>query len=88
MAALTFDQIALEYQDGKCEKTCVFSLKNVTAGDTVQLNGYFKVIKRAVALSGTDIHAGVISTITGTVMTIPAGPAQDGIWVLVIGVAA
>lgn len=88
MAVLAIDQFTLEFSDGKCERTCVFSLKNVTAGDTVNLNGYFKVIKRAVALSGTDVHAGVISTISGTVMTIPAGPAQDGVWVMVIGVSA
>jgi hypothetical protein len=88
MALLTFDQISMEFQDGRAEKMCVFVLKNVTAGDTVNLNGYFKVVKRAVALSATDIHAGTIATINGTIITIPAGPTADAIWVMVIGVAA
>lgn len=88
MALLTFDQVSMEFQDGKAEKMCVFVLKNVTAGDTVNLNGYFKVVKRAVALSATDIHSGSITTIAGTVITIPAGPAADAIWVMVVGVTA
>jgi hypothetical protein len=80
MALLTFDQISMEFQDGRAEKMCVFVLMN--------LNGYFKVVKRAVALSATDIHAGTIATINGTIITIPAGPTADAIWVMVIGVAA
>lgn len=87
MAVLAPDQFIAEFRDGKCEQAILFSLKNVTAGDTVNMNGYFKVVKRAVALSATDIHAGVISTISGTTVTIPAGPAQDAVWMLVIGVA-
>lgn len=89
MAVLTGDQIQLEYSDGKAERTCLFALKGVTATDTVQLNGYFKVVKRAVAISATDIHSGSITTITSsTIITIPAGPSSDAIWVLVVGASA
>lgn len=87
MAVLTIDQFSLEFSDGKCERMCVFSLKNVTAGDTVNLNGYFKVVKRAVAASATDTQTGSVTTISGTTVTIPAGPAQDGVWLMALGVS-
>ena len=89
MAALSSDQVGHAYSEGTCERSALFGLKDVDAGDTVDLSGYFRVIKRAgiVSASGTTIAA--ISTITGgTVCTIPAGPSADGVWLLVVGVAA
>lgn len=87
MAVLGPGQISLEFSDGKAERMCVFSLKDVTAADTVDLNGYFKVVKRAVAASATDTHTGSISTISGTTITIPAGPNRDAVWLMVVGVS-
>lgn len=87
MAALGMGQISLEFSDGKAERMCVFSFKDVTAGDTADLNGYFKIVKRAVALSSTADHSGSIGTINGTVITIPAGPSRDAVWMMVIGVS-
>jgi hypothetical protein len=89
MAALTNDQIGVAFKEGTCEKTALYTLKNVSAADTVDLAGEFKVVKRAgiVSASGTTIAA--VSTITSnTVCTIPTGPANDGVWLLVCGVAA
>lgn len=80
-------QITLEFSDGKAERMCVFSLKDVTAADTADLSGYFKVVKRAVAASATDTHTGAIATISGTTVTIPAGPNRDAVWLMAIGVA-
>ena len=89
MAALTADQAVLVYADGTCEKTALYSVKNVTAGDTADLYRDFKVVKRAGIVSATGTTIGAVSTLTGnTVVTIPAGPAADGIWLLVVGVAS
>jgi hypothetical protein len=88
MPLLTNDQVSLCFQDGQCGKTAIYSLKNVNAADTVDVGGHFKVVKRAGLVSDTGTTIAAISTITGTVLTIPAGPANDGIWLIVVGVAA
>lgn len=88
MALLNFNQVSLEWWDGKAEKAALYSLKNVTAGDTVNLNGAFLFVKRAVAASATDVHTGVIANINGTIITIPPGPLNDAIWLFVVGVSA
>jgi len=87
MALLTGDQVAVVYQDGSCGKTVLLALKGVTAADTVDLVGILKVIKRCgmVSDTGTTIAA---CTIAGTVVTIPTGPASDGVWLLAVGVSA
>jgi uncharacterized membrane protein len=87
MAALTNDQFQKVYADGACSRTALYSMKNVTAADTVDVAADFKVVKRAgiVSSSGTTIAA--IATITGTALTIPTGPANDGVWLLVVGVS-
>jgi hypothetical protein len=87
MAALTGDQFSVVYQDGTCGRTALVALKNVTAADTVDLGGNFKVIKRAGIVSDTGTTIASCS-ITGTVVTIPTGPSADGVWLLAVGVAA
>lgn len=87
MALLAADQMMAVYSDGSCGKTVLFALKNVTAGDTVDLVGHLKVIKRIGMVSDTSTTVASCS-FTGTVVTIPAGPATDGVWLLAVGVAA
>lgn len=88
MAALTGDQVAVVYKDGLCGLTVLYSIKNVTAADTCDLSKDFKVIKRAgiVSDTGTTIAACTLNGNTG--ITFPAGPAADGVWMLVCGVSA
>lgn len=79
------------YQNGDCFKTALFSVKNATTGDTVDLVGWFAVVKRAglVSATGTTIAGVTITNNAGgqpTLATIPAGVAQDGIWLIVVGV--
>lgn len=79
------------YQDGDCFKTALFSVKNASAGDTVDLFPWFNVVKRAglVSATGTTI-AGVNITNNPSgspaLATIPAGVTQDGVWLIVVGV--
>jgi hypothetical protein len=87
MAALPPDQCTQVWTEGSCGKTSLYSMKNVTAGDTVDLSGAFKYVKRAgiVSDTGTTIGACTIQAPTG--LTIPAGPANDGVWLLVAGIS-
>lgn len=88
MAALTTDQFNLVYTDGSCDRTALFALKGVTAGDTVDVAANFRVVKRAgiVSVTGTTIAVAAVSA--NTVLTVPAGPAADAVWLLVVGVAS
>lgn len=88
MALLTNDQAVMVYMDGACSRAALYALKNVDAADTVDVANHFKVVKRAGIVSDTGTHIAAVSTITGTVLTIPAGPADDGVWLLVVGVAS
>lgn len=79
------------YQDGDCFKTALFSVKNATSGDTVDLAGWFAVVKRAgvVSATGTTIAvAAITNNASGqpTLATMPTGIAADGVWLLVVGV--
>lgn len=88
MALLASDQVVMAYVDGVCGRTVLFSLKNVDAADTVDVGTHFKVVKRAGIVSDTGTTIAAISTIAGTILTIPAGPVDDGVWLLVVGVAS
>lgn len=82
------------YQEGNCMRTALVALNNTTAGDTVDLSASFQNVKRAGIVSATGTTIAAISTIgTGTnggptLLTVPAGPSNDGVWLLVVGVAA
>lgn len=88
MAALTTDQFTLVYSDGVCSKTALYALKNATAADTVDLNREFKIVKRAGIVSDTGTHIASVAVSSNTICTIPTGPAQDGLWLLVVGVSS
>jgi hypothetical protein len=87
MALLSADQMSRVYADGQCGKTALYALKNVDAGDTIDVNESFRVVKRAGMVSDTGTHIAAISTIAGTVLTIPTGPVDDAVWLLVVGVS-
>jgi hypothetical protein len=85
MADITM-QAASVFEDGHCAKAALFAVNNCTAGDTVDVGAHFRVIKRAGLVSATGTTIGAVSA-SGTVLTVPAGPAADGCWLLVVGVA-
>lgn len=88
MALLANDQATLVYTEGVCGRTALYALKNVDAADTVDVAAQFKVVKRAGIVSDSGTTIASISTITGTVLTIPAGPSDDGVWLIVVGVSS
>jgi hypothetical protein len=87
MALLANDQVTLAYSAGVCGRTALYALKNVDAADTCDVGGQFKVVKRAGIVSDTGTTIAAVGTITGTVLTIPTGPSDDGVWLLVCGVS-
>jgi hypothetical protein len=88
VAQLDPTQIALRHQSGDSDRYAVFALLNVNGGDTADLAQYFRVVKRATLLGMTIAATASVSGISGTVITIPAGPSADAVILTVFGVAA
>lgn len=86
MAILTNDQVSLEYSDGKAMRTCFYAVKNVNASDTFDVAPQFKVVKRAGIVSATGTTIATVTNV-GTVLTFPAGPNADAVWLVVVGVS-
>lgn len=86
MADITL-QIRQVFEDGVCGRAALYAVNNADAGDTLDVGADFRIIKRAGIISQTGTTIGAISTINGTVLTLPAGPTEDGVWLLVVGVA-
>jgi hypothetical protein len=66
----------LLYQAGTADKVALYALRNVTAGDTVDIGpsgaGQFQGVERAVVI-GVDVFVEVAASISGTVITMPSG---------------
>lgn len=81
------------YMDGNCIRTCLFAINYTTAGDTADLSTWFQDVKRAGIVSATASSIAAVTTVangalsTPTLVTIPAGPAGDGVWLIAVGVA-
>jgi len=89
MAALTAGVNFVKVHDnGESERTMLYALRRITAADTMDLSADFNPPLRG-ALVGTTLAGAVaVSTITGNVITIPAGPSNDAGYLLVYGVHA
>jgi hypothetical protein len=86
MAALPTTQFPVRHMNGDSDRYAVFSLLNINAGDTVDLQEFFTVVKRATLL-GVTVAAAVAATVSGTVVTIPAGANADAAILTAYGVA-
>jgi hypothetical protein len=86
MAVLTADQIRPVFSDGQCQRTVLYALKNVDASDTFDIGGEFRSVKRAGMVSDTGSHIASVN-FTGVTGTIPTGPSDDGVWLMVVGVS-
>jgi uncharacterized membrane protein len=88
VAALSPGQIVRVYTSGDADRVTLYALKKVTSGDTADLAADFLAPKQAFMMGATVVGTAVVSTITGTVLTIPAGLSNDAAWILVWGVSA
>lgn len=86
MAALEPNRYPLMWHNGESDRVALYALRDITAGDTIDVIQQFTIIKRAVIM-GTTIAAAVGASISGTTVTIPAGANRDGAYLLVYGVA-
>ena len=90
MAALVQGQFAKVFDDdGISSKVALYTCRNVSAGDTVDVGTDFSVVKRAGLMSDTADKIAAITTITGTNLTFPTGAptlANDGCFLMVFGV--
>jgi hypothetical protein len=87
VAVLTSSQIVKAFSDGQADRLCLYAMRNVTTGDTRDLSGDFTAIKQAICL-GTTTQMAFTASITGTVITIPAGLAADAGWLMTWGASA
>lgn len=84
MAELTASQVVWQWSDGLAARTALFALRNVTSADTADVSSYFSEVKQAVVLATTIEGVGAAS-VSGTVITIPAGLEEDAGFLLVWG---
>jgi hypothetical protein len=87
MAVLDPTQVALRHQSGDSDRYAVFALLNISAGDTADLSQYFRVLKRATLL-GITVNGALAAAVSGTTVTIPAGPNADVAILTAYGVAS
>lgn len=87
MVALNLNRYPLKWMSGEAERTAVYALLSVTAGDTMGVHEQFTVVKRAVVI-GTTVAAAASMSVSGTDITVPAGANQDAGFMMVFGVAA
>ena len=86
MAVLDPTRFPLRHMSGDSDRYAVFALLNVSAGDTVDLAPFFTTVKRATLL-GVTVAAALAASVSGTVITIPAGANGDAAILTAYGVA-
>lgn len=87
MTALALTRYPLRHMSGDSDRYAVYALLNITAGDTVDLSQEFQVVKRGTLL-GMTVAAAVSASVSGTVVTVPAGANADAAVLTVYGVAS
>lgn len=87
MAALPVTQYRLKHVSGDADRWAVYALLNINAGDTCDLSAEFQVLRRGTLL-GVTVAAALSASVSGTVVTIPAGAANDAAILTVYGVSA
>lgn len=87
MAILPPNRYPLMWMDGQAERTALYGARNIDGGDQLDVWEQFSVVKRAVIM-GTTVAASASCTVSGTLVTIPAGANDDAAYVLVFGAAS
>jgi hypothetical protein len=89
MTALTSAQITRVWSDGAADLAALYRVSRVTAGDTVDIGPSgaspdFQLVKQA-AMLATTISGTAACSVSGTVITFPAGLSADAGYLLVWG---
>ena len=92
MAVLTLNANAVAvWSDGMAERITLYAIRHMSAADTLDLSADFNppIVASIMGTAGAAAGAaGVIATISGNSITIPAGPSNSGGFLLVFGVHA
>lgn len=89
MAALTAQQVHKQWTNGAADLAVLYEVSRVTAGDTVDIGPSgvlpdFQLVKQA-AMLATTISGTAACSVSGTVVTFPAGLSSDAGYLLVWG---
>ena len=89
MAALTSAQISRVYSNDAPDRAALYRVSRVTAGDTVDLGPSgvatdYQEVKQA-AMLATTVSGTAACSVTGTVVTFPAGLSSDAGYLLTWG---
>lgn len=87
MAVLNLNRFPLQWMSGVAERTAVYAILDVSAGDEMGVHEQFSVVKRAVVI-GTTVAAAASMSVSGTTITVPAGANRDAGFMMVFGSAA
>lgn len=87
MALASGNQVKRLFFDGQAAMMAVYVVRNVTAADTVNLSSDFLNIKQA-AMIGSTVAGSAVASVSGTVITIPAGVSGDAIYLMAWGDSA
>jgi hypothetical protein len=87
MAVLTSQQVHLVWSDGFADKACLYALRKVTTGDTFDMVNDLQLALQAVVL-GITTQGSIAASVSGTVVTMPAGITNAAGYLLVWGVSA
>jgi hypothetical protein len=88
MAVLTTSNVAKVFENGLSDCIVLYALRKVSSADTFDVGADFSSPKLAHVLGTTVLGQASVVTITGTVVTLPAGLASDAGYMLVWGAKA
>jgi hypothetical protein len=91
MATVTGKQVKRLYYDGQAAMMAVYVLRDVTTGDTCDFGsaglGDFLNVKQS-AMIGATVAGSAAASVSGTVVTMPAGLSGDSLYLMVWGDSA
>jgi hypothetical protein len=88
MAVLTTSNVAKVFENGLSDCIVLYALRKVSSGDTFDCGADFSSPKLAHCTGTTVLGQASVVTITGTVITLPAGLTNDAGYMLVWGAKA
>jgi hypothetical protein len=92
VAAITAQQVSVEWDEGSSGRAALLAVKNVSSGDTLNVGTggavqVFSYVKSGIACGTTVIGTGTATVTAPTTLTMPSGLSNDSCFLLVFGCA-
>ena len=84
MAVLGLQQVSRIFADGSADRIALYAFRNAITGDTRDLSVDFLIVKQAVIVGSTVMDV-IACSVSGTVVTMPAGLSSDAGYLLAWG---